>query len=72
MTATNQHVTRDPRRRWPTRATALLRDAWVFFTLLVLLVTVFVFLWPLQIIDRVTGTRMVARLIGVIERVGDI
>ncbi len=72
MSRTDRQTTRDPRRRWPTTATALARDAWVFFTLLILLVTVFIFLWPLQLIDRVARTRLVARLIDVIERVGDI
>jgi hypothetical protein len=72
MNAEKPQATRNPRRRWPPCAVALLHDAWVFLTLLVLLVAVFLFLWPLQIVDRILRTHIVAHLINVIERAGDL
>lgn len=63
---------RNSKRRWPTTAGRLFFDAWVFFTLLLLIVVAFALLWPLQGVDRVFGTRIVERFIAVIERVGDL
>jgi uncharacterized membrane protein len=50
----------------------LLRDAWLFFALLLLLVVIVCILKPVRIFDRLAGTRMVDRLVSIIELIGEL
>jgi hypothetical protein len=50
----------------------LLRDAWLFFMLLLLLAVVVFVLKPARILDRLAGTRLIDRLVSVIEMVAEL
>jgi hypothetical protein len=50
----------------------VLRDAWLFFMLLLLLALVVVVLKPARILDRWAGTRLIERLVSIIEAVAEL
>jgi hypothetical protein len=47
-------------------------DAWVFFTLLLLLAGVVSILWPVRRLDRWLGTRLTGPLVDLVEAIGDL
>jgi len=53
-------------------AMGVLRDAWLFFMLLVLLAVVVFVLKPARLLDRFWGTRLIERLVSLIERVAEL
>jgi len=53
-------------------AMGLLRDAWFAFMLLLLLVVVVFVLKPARILDRLAGTRLIERLVSIIEMVAEL
>ncbi len=50
----------------------VLRDAWLFFLLLLLLTVVVFVLKPVQLLDRLLGTRLTDRLVSLIEMVAEL
>lgn len=50
----------------------LLRDAWLFFMVVLLLVVVVFVLKPARILDRLAGTRLTDRLVSIIEMVAEL
>ncbi len=50
----------------------VLRDAWLFFMLLLLLAVVVLVLKPARILDRLAGTRLIERLVSIIEMVAEL
>lgn len=53
-------------------ARGVLRDAWLFFMLLLLLAVVVLVLKPARLLDRLAGTRLIDRLVSLIERVAEL
>jgi hypothetical protein len=54
------------------KAVLLLYDAWVFFTLLLLFVSILVIVAPVRLADALLGTDLVAPLVRLIEIVGNL
>lgn len=50
----------------------VLRDAWLFLMLLLLLTVVLLVLKPVQLLDRLLGTRLTDRMISIIEVVAEL
>lgn len=50
----------------------VLRDAWLFFMLLLLLAVVVFVLKPARLLDRFLGTRLTGRLVAIIEMVAEL
>lgn len=50
----------------------VLRDAWLFFMLVLLLAFVVLVLKPVRILDRLAGTRLIDRLVSFIEMVAEL
>jgi len=55
-----------------TKPMGLLRDAWLFFMLLLLLAVVVFVLKPARLLDRFLGTRLTGRLVSIIEMVAEL
>lgn len=53
-------------------AMGLLRDAWLAFMLLLLVAVVVFVLKPARILDRLAGTRLIDRLVSIIEMVAEL
>lgn len=49
----------------------ILRDAWNFFTMLLLFAAVVFILKPVRFLDRMLGTRVFERLLPVIETIAE-
>lgn len=50
----------------------VLRDAWLFFMMFVLLAVVVFVLKPARLVDRLAGTRLIDRLVRLIEMVAEL
>lgn len=50
----------------------VLRDAWLFLMLLLLLAFVALVLKPARIVDRLAGTRLTERLVSFVEMVAEL
>ena len=50
----------------------VLRDAWLFLMLFVLLAVVVLVLKPARLLDRLAGTRLMERLVSIIEMVAEL
>jgi hypothetical protein len=53
-------------------AVALLRDAWLFFGLVLLLAIIVVVLKPASVLDRLAGTTLVDHLVSIIEMIAEL
>jgi len=53
-------------------ALGVLRDAWLFLGVILLVIASVVVLRPARFVDRVFGTRTLERLVHLIERLGEI